>query len=360
MLFPHGRTAMRALGSLVLGLALAMGCSPGGSGRRDSGGGHTGFDGSFTPYDAGFQECVAETTTAETILRPVDIVWIVDRSGSMDDEALIVQNNINAFAASIGTSGIDYHVVMVCAAAFLSVPPPLGDDPERFLYVEEDVQSHDGLSDLITRFDSYSAFLRPHATTHFVVVTDDESENMNWEDFQSMMRTRLGHSFVFHAIASPPGSTHTLDFCFPPIPCEEEGCESLTGDEDAPANGDEYWELANATGGRQFSICTDDWSGLFGTLTDAIAIPMPLPCRYTLPEPPDGGVVNRNQVNFVFTPTGGVEQWVPYVEHYGNCSGQGWYYEGDEIVVCPATCDTLGADETGSVEIALGCATILI
>ena len=51
---------------------------------------------------------------------------------------------------------------------------------------------------------------------------------------------------------------------------------------------------------------------------------------------------------------------VPRVDGFSTCTGQGWYYEGDDIVVCPATCDVISNDEAGRVDIALGCATVII
>jgi len=359
-------------------LTLALGCAPSSIGRpggRDAGPGSPGSDGGpsmMTGFDAGpgggsmtdaggggFEECAAETTMAETTFQPVDVFWIIDRSGSMRGEADIVQDNINAFAMDIGARDIDYRVVMVSAMEFVRVPPPLGADAERFLYVEEDVQSNDGLIALVERFDAYADFLRPDASTHFVVVTDDESERMDASTFQSEMLSRLGHPFTLHAIASPPGSTHCEPgggFCF----INADGCEGP--EDDAADNGDEYWEVAMATGGQRLSICTNDWSGLFSTLTTAIAVRTELPCRYVLPPPPDGMELDRMKVNVVFTPSSGAgEQVIPFVGDFGACSATGgWYYEDDDIVVCPATCDTLTADESGSVQIALGCETVLI
>ncbi|MCA9611030.1 MAG: VWA domain-containing protein, partial [Myxococcales bacterium] len=159
---------MRALprsSRVLLGaLLLAIGCAPSSLGpRRDAGGGPPpGMDaGPGTtdtdagggppppPIDAGFTECTAETTMARTTFRPVDVIWVIDRSGSMRGEADAVQANINRFVMDIEAAMIDVHVVMISAMEFVNVPGPLGTDPSRFLYVEEDVQSHDGLSALV-------------------------------------------------------------------------------------------------------------------------------------------------------------------------------------------------------------------
>lgn len=356
-------------GSFVLVLFLvAAGCSPTLTPpRRDAGPGAGGTDAgpgggrdatTPPPVDASFMECAADTVMAETGFAPVDIIWAIDTSGSMRGEADIVQSNINTFAAAIEASGIDYRVVVVSDPSYVVVPAPLGTDPTRFMYAPGGVSSSAALTELISRFSVYGSFLRPDAITHFVGVTDDES-SLSGSDFRTTMEGLLGHSFTFHAIVSPPGSTHSLPLCFPPLPCDQDGCTGPNGD--AADNGAQYWTLAAATGGRQFSICTPDWSSLFSDLISSIAVPTPLPCRYGLPTPPDGMTLDRMKVNVVYTPSsGGGERVIPYVTSFSGCSGEGWYYEDDSIVVCPATCSVLEADASGRVDIALGCETIII
>src|SRR5690606_11772628 len=138
-----------------------------------------------------------------------------------------------------------------------------------------------------------------------------------------------------------------------------EGC--MGPEDNASANGDEYWALSGTTGGQRFSICTNDWSDLFGALTAAIAIPTTLPCRYVLPTPPDGMALDRSKVNILYTASGATsETIIPYVRDYPSCGPSGgWYYEADDVVVCPATCTALTGDASGRVDIALGCETIL-
>jgi hypothetical protein len=171
------------------------------------------------------------------------------------------------------------------------------------------------------------------------------------------MEALLTHGFTVHAIASPPGSDHCEpdpSFCF----TRDDGCSGPNGD--AADNGDQYWAIASATGGQQLSICTADWSGLFTSLSSAIGVPMPLPCRFVLPPAPDGMTLDRNEVNVLYTPTGSTtDVLIPWVRTFDGCGPSGgWYYEGDDIVVCPATCSTISADESGQIDIVLGCETI--
>jgi hypothetical protein len=77
--------------------------------------------------DAGVEkECAQSTAKADLRKRPVDIVFVIDNSSSMDGEILAVQNSINAdFAKLIGMSGIDYRVIMLGDFGFYDYASPL-------------------------------------------------------------------------------------------------------------------------------------------------------------------------------------------------------------------------------------------
>lgn len=308
------------------------------------------------PPDGG--TCEAISREAMTALQPVDIVWVVDNSGSMSEEADLIQTNINNFAAAFAGIGVDVHVVLITSSGFVEVPAPLGTDPSRFLRVPQDVQSSNSLERLVSLYPMYSSFLRRSAVMHFVSVTDDESD-LGATSFMSMMMGLLGKNFRFHSIVSPPGSTHSLGG----IGFSMDGCAGPHGE--AADNGDVYWDLSGSTGGRQFSICSEDWSALFTDLATTVAIPMALPCVYDIPPAPDGMDFDPMRVNVVHTPTGGAPTTIPFVGGFGGCTGEGWYYEGDpaspeRILVCPNTCRVFEDDISGRVDIQFGCATILI
>ncbi|MAQ13713.1 MAG: hypothetical protein CMN30_02835 [Sandaracinus sp.] len=350
--------------ALIFIVSALVACDPGSDDRTGSGDGdRTGVDaGTSTggqdfgpPQDYGLGECAATRVDAETALAPVDIVWVVDNSGSMSEEAELVQANLNDFAATITAAGIDVHVVLITAPGFVDVPPPLGDDASQFLRIDEDVQSSNSFDKLLYTFPQYSSFLRRTSSLHFVVVTDDES-GMSASDFHTQMLTNLGRTFRLHAIASPPGSSHAFGgFTMP-------GCDGPNGE--AADNGDIYWEEASRTGGLALSICAADWSVLFDNLTAQIAIPMALPCAYGIPEPPEGEEFAPNRVNVEYTPgSGGGSEIIPYVADLDGCTGEGWYYDDledpNQVLVCPLTCRRLEEDASGSVEVAFGCATVI-
>jgi len=310
------------------------------------------------PGDSGTGECAAVSVEAMTGFTPVDIVWVIDNSGSMSEEASLVQTNLNSFATAFASLGIDLHVVLITAPGYVEVPAPLGTDASRFLRVGASVGSHNSLDVLLSSFPMYSGFLRRSAVMHFIDVTDDES-SMGPGAFVTAMQGMLGKNFRFHSIASPPGSTHSPFG----LGITMDGCSGPSGD--AADNGDNYWSLSSMTGGRTFSICSADWSGLFAELSTTLAVAMPLPCVYEVPAPPDGMSFDPMRVNIVHTLSDGTNTTIPFVRDYTGCTDQGWYYEGDptdpdSIVVCPNTCRILESDTTGRVDVALGCATILI
>lgn len=329
-------------------------------GFSDGDGGVTGAD-TGPGIDLGFAECAATSVIAETTLRPLDIIVAIDNSGSMDEEARLVQENMNRFSSAIAASGLDYHVILLTAAGFVTVPPPLGGSA-NFMHVPQDVQSNNVMDILLSAFDAgYASFLRPTASTHFLVVTDDESD-MAAATFISAMEAKLGHSFKYHSIASENAS-HAM--CIPFFGClgDEPGCTGPYGD--AADIGRIHYEASAITGGLQFSICEMDWTAVFTSLTAAVAVPMPLPCVYLVPEPPAGMTFDRMRVNVVYTPGSGGAAPLPFVgtPTGGDCSrpGGGWYYDDPvaptQILLCPTTCEPISADPTGRIDIALGCET---
>src|SRR5262245_13950664 len=97
-------------GSGSAGRAGSAGAStgPGGAGELAAGG--TLGAGGLAPDAA----CVATSAEAKLEKKPVDIIFIIDNSGSMTDNIAGVERNINQnFASIIGASSIDYRVIML-------------------------------------------------------------------------------------------------------------------------------------------------------------------------------------------------------------------------------------------------------
>jgi hypothetical protein len=91
-----------------------------------------------------------------------------------------------------------------------------------------------------------------------------------------------------------------------------------------------------------------------------------LGCSYSVPTSSDGTPVDYNEVNIVYQPgNGDPPVTLPYVMTKANCpaTGNGWYYDDPQmptqILLCDSSCSTIEVDETGQVDITLGCSTVI-
>ncbi|WP_394827502.1 VWA domain-containing protein [Pendulispora albinea] len=81
-------------------------------------------------------------------------------------------------------------------------------------------------------------------------------------------------------------------------------------------------------------------------------------CSFTLPRPPNGKELDIRSVNVVLTPAGGKPTTMTY---NSSCDGgQGWHYDHvaapKSIELCPATCDSVKNAKGSTIQIAFGCA----
>jgi hypothetical protein len=159
--------------------------------------------------------------------RPVDVIFIIDNSGSMSDEITAVERNINQnFAQIIEASGADYRVIMltdhgsesldVCIDAPLASAPcadstdPTGStmgapaNGARFFHYDINVQSWDSVCLMLSHYlvdptlgpvpetgaaaapTGWNELVRPEALKVFVEITDDQlscsaAGNTSWD-----------------------------------------------------------------------------------------------------------------------------------------------------------------------------------
>jgi hypothetical protein len=360
--------------------ASLLGCS---NGVMD-GDGQNGPDdpgsGSGNGIDGGDNTCAPVTFEAELQRLPVDLILSVDTSGSMGNEAARVQENINRFAGSVDAAGADLRVVVVSSSGFVAVPAPLGTDPTRLRFVEANVQSRDALAHILFRFEDYKDFLRPDAVTHVLVVTDDDSD-VSPGCFAASMEERLGHPFRYHAIASELVAAPEV---FQPMTC---GCTDSVGDEEfnnfsgalyAPAcanvtghgalgcggsarAGEYHMALVEATGGIAVSICTEDWSGAFDKLSEAVT-KTALPCAFPVPAATAGYVADLSDLKLSHTPAGGAARAFTQASS-AACTDGDWYLDAATSPatarLCQETCDEVSA-EAGELSLAWECATPIL
>lgn len=364
---------MRHLALVTLGLLIA--CSAGGeesdaqgpsrdrggrgdvsTGQADTDSGAPGSDVATVdvpvapPEDSGPRvedECAQVTAVGDPAFAPVDVIWAIDTSGSMDEETELVEEQLNQFVEFIEESGLDVRVVLI-GADTVCVPAPLstGDcpdaDTDTYRHIRQIIGSHDAFEKVAATLTLYRDFLRPEAIKHFVVVSDDESEReAAW--FRDEMTDRGLPFFVFHAIVSleeTPGPLGTT-----------EGCTGVHGD--AEAAGDRYIVMSEITEGTASSICEPDWSPIFDAIAANVIAGAALPCIYAIPDLGRGLVIVYEDVDVRIN---GV-LLTHHDDEAGCATAPGWYYDDNEaperVILCSSFCGSgFDGDE---VAIEFGC-----
>lgn len=86
-----------------------------------------------------------------------------------------------------------------------------------------------------------------------------------------------------------------------------------------------------------------------------------LGCEYAIPPPPDGKALDPDKVNFSYTPKGlGTSKVLLRADDLADCNSKpGWYYDNNlvptKVILCPASCITVQADAKAKVEVLFGC-----
>ncbi len=351
-------------------ITLSGGSAVGTDGEDESSEGESGLGNTSNPTTAsageegGVNGCEELIDEADLGPRPQDIIFAVDTSASMIQEAGFVQQQMNSFSIQIDAAQVDARIILLSDYSFLISPgvcidPPLGSggcptmdsNPPDFLHVPDSgVGSSDALLRLIELYPGYAPLLRPNALTHVVVVTDDNS-SLSADDFTDQFSGLAEHlgNFVFHGIVS------SLD---PDGPACGSCCAL------GASQGTVYQELISVTGGVEGNLCDQEFQPVFGAVAQQVIGGASLACNYQIPDPPDGEVFDQDEVNVEFEDSDGVPLPIGRVDSEAACAGvtHGWYYDDPvdptRIIVCPQTCDTIRDFEAGKVAIKFGCETI--
>jgi len=91
-----------------------------------------------------------------------------------------------------------------------------------------------------------------------------------------------------------------------------------------------------------------------------------LDCTFVMPDATEpGDVLDPKKVNVSYSAGDVTDETIGYVESPSACGADGgWYYDNPEIPsqieLCPASCDTVQDDHDATVEIVLGCETVVL
>jgi hypothetical protein len=301
--------------------------------------------------------CATFSETGISVKRPADIMFVVDNSPSMVQEADAVQNRLSAFSQQIVDAGIDVHVFLLTAYPDPSIPPqldtgicidpPLGgggcptsdNNPPMFSHLHQTIGSSHALLRLIDTHEQWAPIVREDSVKHVIIVSDDDSY-LTASEFDTQF-TALDPSYadyVLHGIVS-------LDDCAY-----------------ADTIGTQYVTLAGMTDGILGDLCDQDWQPLFDLLSTAVIEGTDIACDWAVPEAPDGLLVDPGSIDVEVEAGDGSSIAFGPVAGQAACADveHGFYYDDPvaptRMYACPQTCGAIEATTEATVNIEVGCA----
>jgi hypothetical protein len=295
----------------------------------------------------------------------VDIILVLDNSGSMHDELQAVEDNINQnFASILNTSGVDYRVILlsrhrkvarattgesstsICVQAPLSgVPlcPPLNSTltvPKpifgpRFYQFNDKVESTTSFWRIVNDYDTpdsipnastttglapngWQEWLRPNAKKVFLEMSDDDpATDTNIATVDAFVQQLTAKAPAFGTYNTQDPAQSVLNFVWhsiigipeksaptdPYLPTEPVQVGKCTGNGDSVANaGPTYQELSIRTGGLRFPICQfTGYDVVFQKIASDVVSKTTVACDFDIPPPPPGKTLDLTKVAVVYT-----------------------------------------------------------
>lgn len=350
------------------------------SGFNTSGGEGGGNDASFNPDAA----CATSTVTAKRA--PANLLFIVDRSGSMNCNPPPTTTSAQCEQFPItadGTKPTKWSITRDALKGAIATMPASNSVGVTYFNVDDDcgvqttpsvaMKSVDaaqltlvnnslngvtpkGLTPIIGGVTLGYQYLHGQALTgkKFIVLLTDGAETCAESQQDSFVATTVKNAasvgirtFVIGAPGSEDARAFLSQIAFNGLTARTATCTHAA----TPANvGDCHFDLTSAT----VNLATELNKALETISREALG------CEYDVPSA-DGGVIDYDKVNVVYHPgAGGAAQTIPQ-DPTKACEGgaNGWQYTPDKskILLCGGACTTVKADQGGNVSVALGCAT---
>ncbi len=196
---------------------------------------------------------------------PSDIIFFVDQSCSMDDDAASLASNFSSFITQLSTYTSNWHVMVVnndngCSSSGILTSATSGYESrfEAAVTSGGGIWTEAGLTVTSTGVDKTDStecnagFLRTDALLHVIMVSDEPEQSLgSWDSYVTQVIAKKGDStkVKFSAIAGDKPS----------------GCTSAS---DSAEYGRGYYEAATATSGLFLSLCSN-WASNVSALADA-------------------------------------------------------------------------------------------
>jgi len=368
------------------------------------------------------EACVIDEADAVLVKQPVDIIVLLDNSGSMEDEAAAVEANINVnFASVLENTGVDYRLILISrhrrgpreesgeSSTSICVQTPLSglascDDAEepvfsaRFFQYSTKVESHDSFDIALDTYElplanddreekfgqaplGWAEWLRPDAKKVFLEVTDDDelltdeddddiedNEEISATEFITRLTTlapqhfgtdSLHPNFVFHSIVGLAEKAQPTAAYLPEEPVEAGKCTGNDGD--VTNSGVTYQELSRMTGGLRFPLCQfDAYDVVFQRIAEDVVLTRGVACDFPIPPPPRGLELDLNNIAISYLGGAGSAAQFGQAPTVGDCQADAFYVDGSRLNLCPATCARVQSDPLAAVTVLFTCESQLI
>ena len=347
--------------------------------------------------------CATASAMGRLVKEPVDIIVVLDNSGSMVEEMAAAEANIqNNFATILDQNSVDFRMIMlsrhrngprtgeesapdtsICVAQPLSglaaCPSPDPVFSDRYFQYNEKVESEDSFDKILLWYDlvdddddslapnGWGPWLRPTAKKVFVEMTDD-NEDMTATDFiaqltsksQEHFGTAQAPTFTFHTIMGIKEKAIPTEAYLPSEPVEMQTC---TGNgADIVNAGPTYQELSIMTGGLRFPLCQfPGYDAVFRRIAEDVVVTSEIACDFDIPAPPVGLELDLNKVAVNYKPGDGSDP-IEYgqAQTSADCQENAFYIEDNRIYLCAEACSALQEDPFATVDVLFKCEDTII
>lgn len=338
--------------------------------------------------------------------KPLDVIFVIDNSGSMEGEIQAVRDNINgSFAALIEASGADFRVIMLSQFGVLGtdvcIEPPLaasecsaglgiaGTNGARFFHYNINIDSHNPLCKLLEQFDEpdqsgrtpngWREYLRPDSHKAFVLISDD-SAACSYQDgdvdvlFGGLDADPFADALMFHSallakapeqFGVPPDVRYQF-FSFVGMRASEpenapyfphEGLVQRPCDS-AASVGLQYQALSVITDALRYPVCEGrGFDAVFRVLAQNVVESIKAECTFEIPPAPVDQQIDRTSISMRYQSSlgqGGATMF-DQVASDDACSDHAFYILDGRLELCADACAVVQADPGAEIEVLYDC-----